>query len=48
MWLWDNWKRPNRGMSWYLMVAWSVFIIAIGFFFMGAGVSLYAIGDVLS
>jgi len=39
MWLWDNWNRPNRGWNWYFMVGWSSFVIAIGFFFMGAGVS---------
>jgi hypothetical protein len=39
MWLWDNWNRPNRGWNWYFMVGWTSFVIAIGFFFMGAGVS---------
>lgn len=37
MWLYDNWSRPNRGLTWMLMVAWSVFIIVGGTFLTIAG-----------
>lgn len=39
MWLYDNWHRSNRDWKWKFMVGWSVFIVVIGFFLMGAGVS---------
>lgn len=39
MWLYDNWKRPVKNWTWYAMVVWSVFVIVIGWFLMGAGVS---------
>jgi len=38
-WLWDNWNPPVRTMRWYLMAAWSTFVVICGLFFMGAGVS---------
>ncbi|KAF2166681.1 hypothetical protein M409DRAFT_23312 [Zasmidium cellare ATCC 36951] len=37
MWLYDNWSRPNRGLTWSLMVAWCVFIIVGGTFLTVAG-----------
>jgi MFS family permease len=39
MWLYDNWNREKRDWKWKFMVGWSVFIVVIGFFLMGAGVS---------
>ena len=38
-WLWDNWNPPVKTAQWYLMAAWSVFVVVSGLFFMGAGVS---------
>jgi hypothetical protein len=37
MWLYDNWNRPEKGIKWQLMVAWSVFVIVIGTFLMVGG-----------
>ncbi|KAK1922367.1 putative amino acid transporter [Papiliotrema laurentii] len=37
MWLYDNWNREKRDWKWKFMVGWSVFIVVIGFFLMGAG-----------
>ncbi|KAF4982339.1 hypothetical protein FZEAL_2015 [Fusarium zealandicum] len=37
MWLYDNWSRKERTIKWYLMVAWSVFVIVSGTFCMIAG-----------
>ena len=37
MWLYDNWSRPNRNLSWKLLAAWNISIIIIGFFLMGVG-----------
>jgi hypothetical protein len=31
MWLYDNWHQP-RTTKWYLMVAWTSFVIVSGFF----------------
>ena len=36
MWLYDNWHNP-RTTRWYLMVAWSAFVIISGTFLMIAG-----------
>ncbi|PYI29252.1 hypothetical protein BP00DRAFT_375820 [Aspergillus indologenus CBS 114.80] len=36
MWLYDNWRK-DRTPRWYLMVAWSGFVIACGTFLMVAG-----------
>ena len=36
-WLWDNWNRPVKKITWYLMVGWCVFIIVVGCFLLGAG-----------
>lgn len=32
MWLYDNWSRQDRGLTWKLMVGWSIFMIVAGFF----------------
>ncbi|KAM5349168.1 hypothetical protein ACJ41O_008991 [Fusarium nematophilum] len=39
MWLYDNWSRGRRdpSLGWYLMVAWSVFVIVSGTFLMIGG-----------
>jgi len=37
MWLYDNWSRPNRNLSWKLLAAWNILIIIVGFFLMGVG-----------
>ncbi|KAM0434694.1 hypothetical protein ACHAQK_008610 [Fusarium lateritium] len=37
MWLYDNWGSKTRNLQWSAMVGWSVFVIAIGTFFMIAG-----------
>ncbi|KAM5354735.1 hypothetical protein ACJ41O_001382 [Fusarium nematophilum] len=38
MWLYDNWhRRRNATLGWYLMVAYSVFVIVSGTFLMVAG-----------
>ncbi|KAE8164934.1 transmembrane amino acid transporter protein-domain-containing protein [Aspergillus tamarii] len=39
MWLYDNWSKNKRERTirWYIMVCWSVFVIAVGFFLMVAG-----------
>jgi hypothetical protein len=37
MWLYDNWDSKNRNLKWSAMVGWSIFVIAIGTFFMIAG-----------
>lgn len=36
MWLYDNWHN-KRTTTWYLMVAWSIFVIVAGFFLMIGG-----------
>lgn len=49
MWLYDNWKSPERNLKWKLMVAWSIFIIVAGTFLMVAGTygSVVGINDAL-
>ncbi|KAJ5099790.1 hypothetical protein N7532_006791 [Penicillium argentinense] len=37
MWLYDNWSRSKRSLTWYLMVAWCVFVIVAGTFLMIGG-----------
>ncbi|UPK91738.1 hypothetical protein LCI18_002673 [Fusarium solani-melongenae] len=37
MWLYDNWGRQNRDWKWNGMVAWCVFIIALGSFMTVSG-----------
>lgn len=39
MWIHDNWtnERKERALRWWLMVFWSVFVIAVGCFIMVAG-----------
>ncbi|KAF2629488.1 putative amino acid transporter [Macroventuria anomochaeta] len=37
MWLYDNFKRPTKGMRWTVGVAWASFVIIIGTFIMVAG-----------
>lgn len=39
MWLYDNWTRDRneRNLRWWLMAAWSVFVIVVGVFLMVAG-----------
>lgn len=37
MWLYDNWKTPERNTKWVLMSGWSVFVIVVGTFIMVAG-----------
>ncbi|CAM1505934.1 Fc.00g115710.m01.CDS01 [Cosmosporella sp. VM-42] len=37
MWLYDNWGRNDRNLTWKLMVAWSVFVVVSGMFLMIAG-----------
>ncbi|KAM5347494.1 hypothetical protein ACJ41O_010499 [Fusarium nematophilum] len=37
MWLYDNWTTHRRNLSWYLMVAWCVFVIVSGTFLMIGG-----------
>lgn len=37
MWLYDNFKRPNKGALWTAGVAWACFVIVIGTFIMVAG-----------
>ncbi|KAL2688982.1 hypothetical protein Neosp_003032 [[Neocosmospora] mangrovei] len=37
MWLYDNWSRQNRDWKWKGMVAWCVFIIALGSFMTVSG-----------
>lgn len=39
MWIHDNWtsERKDRALRWWLMVFWSVFVIAVGCFVMVAG-----------
>lgn len=50
MWLYDNWSRPNRGVTWMLMVAWCVFMIVGGTFLTIAGTygSIVGIIDALN
>ncbi|KAF5657550.1 amino acid transporter [Fusarium heterosporum] len=47
MWLYDNWGSKPRDIKWSFMVGWSVFVIAIGTFFLIAGTygSIVAIVD---
>jgi amino acid permease len=37
MWLYDNFKRPNKGTRWMIGVAWASFVILVGTFIMVAG-----------
>jgi hypothetical protein len=38
MWLWDEWRSPNRGtLKWKALVAMNITFIILGFFVMIAG-----------
>ncbi|UPX21308.1 uncharacterized protein EKO05_0011497 [Ascochyta rabiei] len=37
MWLYDNFKRPNKGLRWMVGVAFALFVISIGTYIMVAG-----------
>lgn len=37
MWLYDNFKRPTKGIRWAIGVAWASFVIIIGTYIMVAG-----------
>ena len=37
MWLYDNWKKPERDLKWMLMACWSCFVVVAGTYLTVAG-----------